>query len=73
MIVALIGIVGIYGLVPWSDQTLIVERSYFIHTAQSLIRLSTARIIMTVQEPKELSADTVTGTLSQLHLFHQNI
>ena len=54
---------------PKEKYTAYVERN---PTAQSLIGLSTAGIVVAVQEPKELSADTVAGTLSQLHLFHQD-
>ncbi len=71
MIVALVGIVGIHGLIPWSDQAFIIERSHLVHPAQSLIGLTATGIIVTVQEPKELSAHAVAGTFGQFHFLQQ--
>ena len=56
-------------LFPRREKSLVIERSHLIDAAVSLIRLHSARILMRYEEPLEMTADAVLGTLCQHRLL----
>ncbi len=70
-IVVPVPIEGFRGLFPWREQTFIVERSHFVNASQSLIGLHPTGIFVRNEEPLEVSAHAVAGTLGQQCLLAQ--
>ena len=58
-------------LFPRREKSLVIERSHLVDTAVSLIRLHSARVLMRYEEPLEMAADAVPGTLCQHRLLAQ--
>ena len=56
-------------LFPRREKSLVIERSHLVDTAVSLIRLHSARVLMRYEEPLEMAADAVPGTLCQHRLL----
>ena len=56
-------------LFPRREKSLVIERSHLVDAAVSLIRLYSARVLMRYEEPLEMAADAVPGTLCQHRLL----
>ena len=71
-IIGLIHIIYIKRFFPRSNQPLVIERPYLVNTAQSLVRLTTPRIVMATVNPLKLPANRILHTLCLTYLsFHK--
>ena len=64
-VVGLVHVESIHRLLPWGEQTLMVERSHLVDGTQSFLGLPAPRIVVALQCPEELSADAVFHALGE--------